>query len=652
MKKIVFVLGLVMALSLVSVASAATTADLEAQIAALMAEISALKGTTAATTVAGSYSADITKDLTLGAKGDSVTALQKMLEEGGYLEMPAGVDYGYFGGLTKAAVVKWQKDNDVSPAAGYFGKKSLAKLVELEAAAPAAGNTGALCPNGMTLASNCVSAPAAGTTPVVGLDNTDGSVSAAIGALAPTTQTIKKGDSDKPVYGIRFTASGGKVNVNRIDVHFTDRPWLIFSNITLKDASGKVLATKALTGAADVTAVTENSDYYVRLENLDLVVTPGADTNVVVTVSVPASNSFVGTSPYDATSITIPSGAIRTVNGKGIYDSASVSGTNVVTLSTSGSAADLSVTLASNSPNNGQVYIAAAGGSDTTNVPLSIYRFRSTNQDTTVSSLAFTVATDPGLGSNLGSAMKVFKLTDGTNSYYGSLSGSTVTFSISPGLVLAKDTNKDLTLSADIAASSTNFVASSTLDVSAISATDANFVTPTFGGSTMSGVTSDVAGANLTFTNKSLTVSSTVGASVAITDGSNRATMYEDSFTVNFVNGSVSPLYISTLGGDVFGTTSNPTANATTTVKATIVPVASASMGVSVTGDATTAYIIPAGATRTFNFKAIIGKKLFSSTSQTLTFTSVNYGTTAATPSGSTVTSGLPGVLDHTFVAF
>jgi len=38
---------------------------------------------------------------------------------------------GYFGGLTRAAVAKWQADNGVSPAAGYFGAKSRAKYASM-----------------------------------------------------------------------------------------------------------------------------------------------------------------------------------------------------------------------------------------------------------------------------------------------------------------------------------------------------------------------------------------------------------------------------------------------------------------------------------------------------------------------------------------
>ena len=114
----------------VSTAKAATVEELTALIAQLQAQIAALTG--GSTTAAG----EITKDLTIGSRGDQVEILQKYLEDEGYLVMPAGVAYGYFGNLTKAAVAKWQADNGVAPAAGYFGSISRAKYASLNPVTP------------------------------------------------------------------------------------------------------------------------------------------------------------------------------------------------------------------------------------------------------------------------------------------------------------------------------------------------------------------------------------------------------------------------------------------------------------------------------------------------------------------------------------
>jgi peptidoglycan hydrolase-like protein with peptidoglycan-binding domain len=47
--------------------------------------------------------------------------LQTLLENAGLLQMPQGIAKGYYGQLTKQAVIKLQKRYNVVPASGYFG---------------------------------------------------------------------------------------------------------------------------------------------------------------------------------------------------------------------------------------------------------------------------------------------------------------------------------------------------------------------------------------------------------------------------------------------------------------------------------------------------------------------------------------------------
>jgi N-acetylmuramoyl-L-alanine amidase len=57
------------------------------------------------------------RNLTVGSRGADVTALQNHLIAKGYL---ASTATGYFGGLTKSALVKLQKEMGL-PSTGYFG---------------------------------------------------------------------------------------------------------------------------------------------------------------------------------------------------------------------------------------------------------------------------------------------------------------------------------------------------------------------------------------------------------------------------------------------------------------------------------------------------------------------------------------------------
>ena len=72
--------------------------------------------------------AAIYSPLTIGSRGAQVTELQQTLTNLGFYSGPIS---GYFGGLTKAAVVKFQITNNVVPAIGYFGSLSRAKLNQL-----------------------------------------------------------------------------------------------------------------------------------------------------------------------------------------------------------------------------------------------------------------------------------------------------------------------------------------------------------------------------------------------------------------------------------------------------------------------------------------------------------------------------------------
>ena len=75
-------------------------------------------------------------NLTVGSRGSDVAALQQFLVAKSYLQMPAGVSYGYFGPLTKAAVARWQAANGISPAVGYFGPISRATITSQMATSP------------------------------------------------------------------------------------------------------------------------------------------------------------------------------------------------------------------------------------------------------------------------------------------------------------------------------------------------------------------------------------------------------------------------------------------------------------------------------------------------------------------------------------
>lgn len=60
-------------------------------------------------------------DLTVGSTGQSVVVLQGLMTELGYLNVPSGIPFGYYGSMTRAAVARYQASTNVSPAVGYYG---------------------------------------------------------------------------------------------------------------------------------------------------------------------------------------------------------------------------------------------------------------------------------------------------------------------------------------------------------------------------------------------------------------------------------------------------------------------------------------------------------------------------------------------------
>ena len=81
----------------------------------------------------GTVTAVFVRNLELGMTGADVKALQQWLNANGYRVAESG--YGSpgnettkFGGATKAALIKFQKANGITPAVGYFGPKTRAAV--------------------------------------------------------------------------------------------------------------------------------------------------------------------------------------------------------------------------------------------------------------------------------------------------------------------------------------------------------------------------------------------------------------------------------------------------------------------------------------------------------------------------------------------
>lgn len=187
-------LGLV-AMSFASFAPAAkamTADEIAAQIAALQAQLAALGGSTSAGTT-------FTVDLTIGSTGADVTALQNWLISKGY-SIPAGAT-GYFGSQTQAALAAYQAANGISPAAGYFGPITRAKV---NASGGSTGSTGG------------------STGSTGGLSGGAGSVDSYTLMSSLNNEEVGEGEEDVEVLGVEVEASeGSDLEFTAVKVKFT-----------------------------------------------------------------------------------------------------------------------------------------------------------------------------------------------------------------------------------------------------------------------------------------------------------------------------------------------------------------------------------------------------------------------------------------------
>lgn len=207
------IIGAVTALAMVggvAVLPAFAADDVAAQIATLMAQIQMLQAKLAASSsvpAVGSY--NFATNLTLGSTGADVMNLQKVLNSDVATQVAAsgvgsaGNESSYFGGLTKAAVMKFQTKYGISPVAGYVGAITRAKLNSMSAGAPVVVTPGVPATPGV-----------AGTLVVTGASMQPANALAPLGATRiPFTKfTVTAGATDVPLTNVTVERVGSSID--------------------------------------------------------------------------------------------------------------------------------------------------------------------------------------------------------------------------------------------------------------------------------------------------------------------------------------------------------------------------------------------------------------------------------------------------------
>jgi len=275
-------------------AQAATSAELEAQIEALLAQIESLQGST------GGSCASFTMDLTMGASGAEVTALQNFLIGEGHA-IAAGAT-GYFGAQTQAALAAYQSANGISPAAGYFGPITRAK-VNAECSMDDDANDD-------DANDDDDSGELSGEASLDSVDMKSGEET-----------DIEEGQEDAPVADLDVEFADGDARITRIDLELVatgseEDPWDTFEDISLW-VDGEEVGREA---ADDEDAYLDEDDGSIRLSGLDIVAEEGEEMTITIAVTTQS-----GIDDVPAT-WTVGATAIRYVDGDDVTSTDTTTG--------------------------------------------------------------------------------------------------------------------------------------------------------------------------------------------------------------------------------------------------------------------------------------------------------------------------------------
>jgi|GEM_PF-801279 len=309
-------LGLAIAASVaIPSVSALTSADIQllVQLGVIPADkvdaALAIANNTGTTTCGASF----TQNMTIGARGAQVIALQNFLESQNFLTMPTGVSKGYFGVLTQQALARYQSSAGIAPAAGFFGPTTMSKVNAACVATPG-GST---------------------TTPVV--VTTDTKTSDLKGGEANlekynvrstySNEQIEEGSRAK-VFAAKFNVEDGDARLQRVDIRLEgmnqlneDEPWKQIKDITLYVNGNKVAtrnaSDKSVWSRETSTELPASSRAYeIRFVNVNERIEESEE--VEIEVEITASGNIDNSDLPQQWKVWIPNNGIRAIDGEKI----------------------------------------------------------------------------------------------------------------------------------------------------------------------------------------------------------------------------------------------------------------------------------------------------------------------------------------------
>ncbi|MFA5392423.1 MAG: peptidoglycan-binding domain-containing protein [Candidatus Paceibacterota bacterium] len=318
-KLIAIALAGVFALSIVAPVKAVTIEELQAQIAVLLAQITALSGSQATGTVC------FNTDLSQGMTANDVKNLQIVLNKNSSTRVAlsgagsSGNETTYFGSLTFAAVKNFQASKSIINT-GYVGPLTRAALNALYCVAlPTTTTTTTLAPV-TGLPAGCTST--AGFSPTTGVACSSTVTAAVEGALTVTqypipasnTVIVYGGDVNREITAYKIRATNSDIRVKRFLLQFAiaaDFPWRDLSTISIWD--GTTLLKEVAVNATNFSETTFATTYTMTLDGLDVLVAKDTEKVLSIKASALAVPQYIG-----AMTVLIPANGVRGVDTTGL----------------------------------------------------------------------------------------------------------------------------------------------------------------------------------------------------------------------------------------------------------------------------------------------------------------------------------------------
>lgn len=297
-------LTVLVVMGMVGPASAATVEELEALVAQLQQQIQTL------ITQLGQQQTQsalvLTKDLRYGMTDPEVSILQQGLARDPQV-YPEGLVTGYFGTLTRAAVVRFQEKYasevlapwGLTSGTGFVGSTTRAKFNALYGTAVVPPET---------------ETPTPSESPTPSVAPSEGSISINLYGTPANGTQVRASQTDVAVMAFETRAYSSDMTIQRVNVDFNFRPWLFLRDVSLWD--GSTLVGRINVSSSNVEEITVGDDYRVVFSGINVLVPK--DATKVLTVKVSTLGSPLSGSWPGSKNVELKAQAVRAVDTAGL----------------------------------------------------------------------------------------------------------------------------------------------------------------------------------------------------------------------------------------------------------------------------------------------------------------------------------------------